>query len=328
MRHRRNSAFKCRRWRAWTLASVLCLAGVLLIGADHRKTSRRAKPPAFDPKRVGSTFFPDVFAKLQGDRPVLGTGDGQASRPDSPSSPMEGGGSSSSVAWDELISASSIEDEVKSLKLALNQSVTTPSQFRSRGYKAARREFTLLNMLFWIVEHYQGDVRWKADAKAARQKFGSVAGNAKAGANEQTYAQAKQTKDLLDRLLRGERAGVEPDEDEEVSWEPVSPRRPLMQWLEERYEADLKAWTSNDKEFQAHGEDVLREAEVVAAIGQFFLEEGMDDAEDEEYRAFSEQMKSAAQAVVSAVKQNDLSAAQSGVGKISQACSNCHDAYR
>ncbi len=317
------------RVRWLSLLAALLLGGITFgLKADNPASKRRAKAPSFDPQQVSATFFPDVFSVLQGERPKLGEASGGASK--TPGVPTSGEGASpaGSVVWDDLISPTSLEDEVKSLKVALNQSVTTPTQFRSRGYRSARREFTLLNMLFWIIEHYRGDVRWKNDATAVRQKFGSVAGNSKAGGNEQTYAQAKQAKELLDRLIRGERAGVEPNKDEEVSWEPVSPRRPLMQWLEKRFEANLKAWTSNDKEFQSNSEELLREAELVAAIAQFFMEEGMDDADDEEYRAFCESMKAGALAVASATKNGDLTGAQRGVGEISKACSNCHESYR
>ncbi len=313
----------------WLPVLALLLIGGVTFGlkAGDPASKRRAKAPSFDPQRVSATFFPDVFSVLQGERPKLSEDSG-GSKATGAATSGEAASPQSSVVWDDIISATSLEDEIKDLKTELNKSVTTPTQFRSRGYRSARREFTLLNMLFWIIEHYQGDVRWKNDATAVRQKFGSVAGNSKAGGNEQTYAQAKQAKELLDRLIRGERAGIEPDKDEEVSWEPVSPRRPLMQWLEKRFEANLKAWTSSDKEFQSNSEELLREAELVAAIAQFFLEEGMDDADDEEYRAFCESMKAGALAVASATKNGDLAGAQSGVGEISKSCSNCHESYR
>ena len=313
----------------WLPVLALLLIGGVTFGlkAGDSASKRRAKAPSFDPQRVSATFFPDVFSVLQGERPKLSEDSG-GSKATGAATSGEAASPQSSVVWDDIISATSLEDEIKDLKTELNKSVTTPTQFRSRGYRSARREFTLLNMLFWIIEHYQGDVRWKNDATAVRQKFGSVAGNSKAGGNEQTYAQAKQAKELLDRLIRGERAGIEPDKDEEVSWEPVSPRRPLMQWLEKRFEANLKAWTSSDKEFQSNSEELLREAELVAAIAQFFLEEGMDDADDEEYRAFCESMKAGALAVASATKNGDLAGAQSGVGEISKSCSNCHESYR
>ena len=314
--------------RLLPVLAVLLIGGITFgLKADDPASKRRAKAPSFDPQQVSATFFPDVFSVLQGERPKLGAGSG-GSKTAGAATSGESASPQSSAVWDDIISATSLEDEIKALKVDVNKSVTTPTQFRSRGYRSARREFTLLNMLFWIIEHYRGDVRWKNDATAVRQKFGSVAGNSKAGGNEQTYAQAKQAKELLDRLIRGERAGIEPDKDEEISWEPVSPRRPLMQWLEKRFEANLKAWTSSDKEFQSNSEELLREAELVAAIAQFFMEEGMDDADDEEYRAFCESMKAGALAVASATKNGDLAGAQSGVGEISKACSNCHESYR
>ncbi len=329
MGHRRLRTKSCAAGAVWLVVCSLSCIALSVSADDGAYADRRAKPPKFDPGRVSSTFFDDVFSKLQGERPsrVAGESGGAAAASDSGSG-QAAENMGSGVAWDELISATSIEDEIKSLRIALNESVTTPSQFRSRGHKPARRQFVLLNMLFWVMEHYRGDVRWKSNAKAIRQLLGKTAGGAKAGGNEQAYAQARRAKDVLDQLIRGERAGVEPLEEDEVVWEAVAPRRPLMRLLEDRFEANLKAWTSNESEFKSNSEELLREAELVAAIGQFFIEDGMDDADDEEYAAFSEAMKGAAQQVVNAVKQGDLAAAQKGVGQMSQSCANCHDDYR
>lgn len=326
-RHRQNANSRLRPRHPRLLLAILLLCSLCLLvaGADGPDRQRRAKPPTFDSSKVSGVFFSDVFAKLQGTRPVKGTAAPTGSAKPGAANAATNTGPS---VWDELISASSIEDEVKHLRVMLNESITTPGQFASRGHKAARREFVLLNLLFWIVEHYHGDVRWKDYATVARQQFGSAAGNAKAGGNEQTYTQAKRCRDLLDELIRGEKPAAAPFEEDEITWEPVAPRRPLMQWLEQRFEADLKQWTSSESEFKANAEELLREAELVAAIGQFFKEPGMDDADDAEYQQFCDAMKQGAQSVAAAVKQGDLAAAQKGVGQISQACSNCHEGYR
>ena len=264
---------------------------------------------------------------LQGPRPAVGPADNASSADMAPggSEPSPEGAAGS--VWDQIVSAGSIEDEVKSLRVALNSSITTPTQFAGKGHKLARRQFALLTVLFWAIEHYGGEIRWKADARAARQKFGSVTGNAKAGGNAQTYAQAKACREMLDQLIRGERIGIEPSEDD-VEWEGVAPRRPLMYLLEKRFEADLKEWTRDEGAVKSNAEELLREAELVAMIAEFLKADGMDDADDDEYRKFCNEMKQGALQVVQGVKQQDAGMAQKGVSAISSSCSNCHESYR
>ena len=315
---------------AVTLAAAFMGAtGSVSIAADEpaKNAARRVKPPKFDARGVSKVFFPDVFAMLNGERPTAGSaGPMRGSTPGGPATPMESGQPESGV-WDSIISAPSVEDEVKALRVALNESITTPTNFAGKGHKAARRHFALLTVLFWTIEHYGGQVRWKDDARAARQKFGSVTGNAKAGGNAQTYTQAKQSRDLLDQLIRGERPGIEASDDD-VEWESVAPRRPLMTLLEKRFEADLKTWTRDEAAVKSNAEDLLREAELVAMIAEFFKADGMPDADDDEYRKYSDQMKEGALQIVQGIKQNDAGTAQKGVSLVSRSCANCHDDYR
>src|SRR4029450_13371139 len=104
--------------------------------------------------------------------------------------------------WAALISGTTIEDEIKSLKLQVDQNVTTPSDFAGKGYKLARRDFSVLAMLFGIAGEYEGDVRWKNDAPAARAVLGRPANNSKVG-TQQVWAEAKQRKEELTDLLGG-----------------------------------------------------------------------------------------------------------------------------
>ena len=59
-----------------------------------------------------------------------------------------------SNAWSRVISAATLEDEIKLLKLNVDKTVTTPSSFAGRGHKPARLDFSLLAMLFAIVDQF------------------------------------------------------------------------------------------------------------------------------------------------------------------------------
>ena len=159
----------------WTIGLFL---GVQLVGlglAQDRAKSpkRRARRPVFDAQEVDRIFFNDLYAELVGDRPANIS---IASTPTTagPATSGDGGAASSAGAtgnWAQLISATTIEDEIKALKMQVDKDVTTISDFAGRGYKVCRTHFSSLAALFNVIHEYDGDVRWKKQARAARDLF-------------------------------------------------------------------------------------------------------------------------------------------------------------
>jgi hypothetical protein len=219
-----------------------------------------------------------------------------------------------------------LEDEVKAIKLKVDQAVTTPNRFRSQGYRACRRYFTTLAMLFAIIEEYDGDVRWKSAAPALRQAFARAAANCKTG-SAQAYNEAKLRKlDLQDAVGGG--AVNLPNAGPRENWEGVCDRSPLMQRLESSLQEAMRPQTASQGEFQANLEDLFREAQLVAAIGRVLKQDRMMDAGDEDYDGFCDSMSDAANSLAEAIKSNSYEKATSAVGQIGQSCSACHELYR
>lgn len=306
-----------------TFGIILVLA--VLASGQGRKPANRAKLPTFDSAKTNRIFFSDVFARLEGERPanpnvrIAQNAGGEAPGEDDVPE-------SQSYAWSKIISATSIEDEVKAIKLATDKNITTPQDFAGRGYKEVRRDFSVLAMLFAIINEYDADVRWKKDAAAARDIFARTASNAKAG-NNNVYNEAKKRKDELLDLINGA-ALTARAETEENDWTRIADRSPLMQRLEAAQDKKLAKWTSNADAFSEEIEGVLREAEIIAAISETLTREGMDDGEDETYAEFANLMKKNALEVVAAVKANNAEQARKATGEIAKACSDCHDNYR
>lgn len=307
--------------------TTVCLVSVLALIASGqgRQPAKRAKLPTFDSAKTNRIFFPDVFARLEGERPanpnaaIVQTPSGGA-----PANADVATGQS--YAWSKIISPVSIEDEIKSIKLATDKNITTPQDFAGRGYKEVRRDFSVLAMLFAIINEYDGDVRWTKDAAAARDIFARTASNAKAG-NNNVYNESKKRKDDLQDLLNGA-ALAEKAVTEENDWTKIADRSPLMQRLETAQEKKLAAFTSSAESFSEDSENAMREAEIIAAIAETLTREGMDEAEDETYAGFANLMKRSALDVVAAVKSNNADQARAATGEIAKACSDCHDNYR
>ncbi len=321
---------KCRLGTTLAIIVAALLSGTGWVAAQSgEKEHRRAKLPKFSKQESSQIFFENVFSTLVGKRPAAGSGrqdPGTAVTPaggaPSRDEPTEG-----QFAWSTIISATTIEDEIKLRKLELDKLITTPTAFAGRGYKPARQSFSLLAMLFAIIDQYDGDVRWKSQAPAARDMFSRTAANLKAGGSIQVYKEAKQRNLDLGDVVRGSRLESS-SEEEERTWDAVVDRTPLMQLLESRFETNLKQWTNSDSEFNNDPEKVRHEAELVAAIGQVLMDENMEDAADEEYRQFAQLLRDGAQQVVRAVQAKDAGLASNGVSDIGRSCVECHDSYR
>lgn len=306
-------------------AVCLCLLNLVVLAQDKKgQAKKRANPPKFG-SEVSRIFFDDVFSKLQGERPANPGATVVAAAPAGGSPNGESGGTS--FAWSKMISSTTIEDEIKSIKLNVDKSVTTPSEFSGRGHKKVRRDFSILAALFAIIGEYDDDVRWKKMGPVARDIFARTARNTKAGGNTNTYNESKQRKaDLQDLIggasLQGEAEQVDAD------WSSVCDRGPLMQRLESGFEVKLSGWISNETEFKANPDGVLHEAEIVAALSEVLIKEGMDDWDDDEYSGFAKRMKQAAIEMSSAVKLNNYDQARKASGEIKKACTECHEFYR
>ena len=305
--------------------AVIALAPVLW-GQTKGKPVKRAQPPKFEKK--GDVFYADAFKEgLTGPRPAdLGKAAPTVTvNPGSSSTPNTGGVAGS--GWSAIISSQTIEDEVKQLKGLIDQEVTTPSDYAGKGYKVARRDFSVLAMLFGIAGEYDGDVRWKKDAPAARDVFARTAANSKVGTS-QVFQEAKLRKAELQDLVGGSSPYQGKDAEAKAVWGSVCGRTPLMQHLDRIYEPQLKPLLADKGQFTANIDKVVHDAEMIAAIGAVLAKEGMEDADADEYKAFCIKLQKAGKEIVEACKVKNFDAASSAGTAIGKTCTECHESYR
>jgi hypothetical protein len=291
------------------------------------KAVKRARPPKLTKSDI---FYADAFKEgLVGERPAdLAKPVAPASSQAVSSAPAAGSGAPLAASgWPALISAATIEDMIKALKQQVDQEVTTATDFAGKGHKLARRDYSLLAMLFGIAAEYGGDVRWKKDAAAARDAFARSAANFKVG-TPQAFAEAKARKEELADLVGGSSPFAGKEADLKANWAQIAGRAPLMQFLEMAWEPRLKPALGNKTQFTASTDKVLRDAELFAAIGEVLGKEGMPDADSAEYKAFSAKLRDGAKQIIEAVKTKNYEEAASASGTISKACAECHESYR
>ncbi|MFO0870076.1 MAG: cytochrome c [Pirellulales bacterium] len=314
------------------LVAIVIIVGPLWAQTKGGKSVKRAATPKFSASDIKGVYFEDVFdgKVLAGERPAnLGAvASGGSKSSGAPASAGDGGAANDNAGsgWSKMVAPTTLEDEIKAIKLQVDKTVTTPTDFAGKGYKESRRNFMMLAMLFGVISEYDGEVRWKQFAPSARELFGRTAANAKVG-TQQVYNEAKQRKGDLEELLSGS-LSAKTNAEPKVSWGTICDRSPLMQRLEMGLEPHLQPWTASKADFMGKKDELLREAQLFAVMGHVLMQDGMSDADDKEYVAFCEMLKKAALDVADAVKLGNDDAARQAVGRISKSCADCHDKYR
>jgi hypothetical protein len=316
---------------AFVVASAVVVVAANELAAKARsekkqRTFKTAAPPKFKEDEV-STFFDDALKQLGPGQPgaAVAAAIPQAGTPGEESD--GGGGGASDAAWSKLISASTIEDEIKAQASPLAEVTKTPSVFKGGGNHPARMHFTEVAMLFGIIAQYDADVRWKKDALGLRDIYKRAGGNCKVG-TDNSYKEAKQRSDDLGQLIMGGKVETaKPDPD--AKWADIANRPPLMTRMgKEGYDPKIKAWTSDKGEFSKNRNALLEEAQVVAAIGHLIQDPSYEYADDEDYLKYAKSLEKAALEIVEAVKGDSLERAQAAAGQLNKACSACHEGYR
>jgi len=310
-------------------SGLLAALSVLSLAASMASAQeRRASPPEFSADEIRGVFFEDLSKAIRGQRPALASIRKSAEQPDlaeTEADSTEVQDSGTGALWSSLISPTSLEDEVKRVRLHFDSLITTPGAFNSGGYLEARVDLSVLAMMFAVINEYGGDVRWKEHAAAARDLLARSAFNCKAGSN-QVYNEAKLRRADLQDLVSG--AGLsQRDAQPENDWSRIVDRSPLMDYADQLINA-LEDANRNEDSIQENLPAIKRNAELLAVLGEVLVREGMAEADDDDYAKLSRGMVSEAKQVVGAIERRDLQAISTGISGIRQRCDTCHNQYR
>jgi hypothetical protein len=294
---------------------------------------KRAPPPTFDPQEVEQIFFTDARKALVGQRPARlpAKNADPANVGTSASPPIQAGPQTTpgdGVVWSKLISPETLADEVKAYPPLLGAVVKTPSQFQGKGAREARRYFSTIATMFAIIAGYDGDVRWKNQAAAARELFARAGFNSKSD-NENVYNEARQRTAELGSLLRGETLAPPPAIEPQPNFNEQVANRPPLMWRLERAQQDrLTVWTANRADFTRNLAGIKHEAEMVAALAQVIQDPSFPDSDSETYSQYARTLQQSALAVRDAVERKDGDAARRAGAVLSKACNDCHADFR
>ncbi|MDA7980976.1 MAG: cytochrome c [Pirellulales bacterium] len=305
------------------VAVLLC---AVVWAQSHRKPPNKRPPQRWD-QRILNAFFEDIRSAVgpgePGTAPRTAPGGGSVATTDSG---VGDGGATGGFAWSELVSAETLEDEIKKIALDLEETVASPGRFKSGRHNDARRMFSVSAVVFAVINEYDKDVRFKDNSAGLRNAVAKAGVNCKVN-TDGAYNDAKAKFQQLQEIVRG--ANVEiPAPKDPLPHVEVAEYGPLMQRMELGFLEIVKPGTSSGAEFRSAQEDILHEAEILALFSQFFHHESYDYGEDETFLGLADELQSQAKALATATKTGDLNAAQSAVGAIDKSCTECHGGYR
>jgi len=308
------------------IRQVLILLVLMALSARMATAQqRRAPPPKFERQQWGKIFFTDWREGIRGERPPLASlrqpNTATAEPRDVTAKPAAA--EQSTGPWRDLIRPAALEDEVKRLKLHFDSVVTTPSAFNSGGFQTARVDLSVLATLMAVIHEYGGDVRWQEHAAAARDVLARTAYNSKA-ASAQVYNEARRRKADLQDLLSGSGVSASSEVSAANDWSNIADRAPLMEYAEQLIERLEDAALSTEPKEQ----EIARNAQLVAVLGEVLVQPGMVDADDEDYVTLSRAMSAAGSELANTLEQGSLDRVPSAVNEIRRRCDACHEQYR
>ena len=296
-------------------------------GRSAQREIRRAKPPAsaWD-RNTAKTFHEDAFVELDGERPNFAAAAQRpatagASQADAATAPAAGG-----FKWSALVSEETLTDEIKDMKSVLAGTVASQSDFKGGGYDKAREAFSAVALAFGVIAAYDQEIRWKKDAETARDLFARVGSNCKVG-TDQSFNESKLRVADLESLLDGIAPTARADREDDFRWSQVAGRPALMSRLESA-DATLAAASASKADFDKAVDRVLRDAEIVAVIGEAIQRADYEYFDDDTYRGYASAMRDAALRVRGAAQKKDYDTARAALGELKKSCDTCHGDYR
>ncbi|MEM6691078.1 MAG: hypothetical protein AAF664_16740 [Planctomycetota bacterium] len=307
------------------LIVLFALLSPSLVANDANSPEPRAKRPDTDKSEAYKAAFDISLEQLFKDKSLdLGELRSQqaAARNGGSSADNEKG----SQGWSKLISAGSLEEEVKRFRNEFDQGLAAIGPFKSGGYQDSRVQLSVLATLFAVISEYDEDVKWKKQAVEMRVRLARSAGNFRSG-SVQVFNEAKQRSGDLADLVNGVSSGNASDSDESVDWVSIADRSVLMEYADLLL-MDMEDESSDADSVSSAAGPLARRAELLAMLGKVLVQDEMDDASDKDYASLSLGMTSAATDVARSLSIDDYDSVPASVAKIRQSCSNCHESYR
>ena len=247
---------------------------------------------------------------------------------DSPKPPMEtttapaAGGENS---WATLITAATIDEEVKSIRNFLNENVHSVGTFNSSMLMIPPKAAALGAVAGIVMEHPES-ISWKDDAKYVRDLAKKMNSSVlQRGAKDQK--RIEELYDAVDATLsRSKPAGLE-EPPESDSFAEVAEMRLLMMRMEEA-EKRLKTEAGSESTMGEKKAMVAHEASMMAVMAKIVSMPAYGYGDDPKFTGYANEVLKASQDIKTAAESGDFAGYESALTRVSTTCSNCHSDYK
>lgn len=302
---------------------IAMATSALLFAAPKVIPGAKAKAPVFDAS-VREIFTEDARKLLEGapaDRNAQSQPAANVVKP-----AAQTGNSPEGEGWSKLISATTLEDEIKQQLAAVEKAVRSPSDFKGGGYKDARIAFSYLATLFGVIEQYDANVRWKKDAAALTATFARVGKNCKVG-TDSAFKEARLRFDDLSDLIRG----GNPELLQPLTtsaWGDIADRSPLMSQMDAILTQQLKPVTGSKSQFEKNRESIEGDGQTLVVLARIIQDASYEYGDDETYLGYAKELERQTLEFVAATRDGAVEKAQSSLAQVQQSCTKCHEDYR
>jgi len=233
-------------------------------------------------------------------------------------------GVSDGTDWMRLITAETLDAEVRNIRNSLDQRLRSVGAFNQSIFEIPPQAATLAALSAVAIVH-AGDVRWKDRAGYIRDLSGKM--NA-----EPLQRGAKLQRTLLDLFedITDTLSGSPPTDFEpagSVEFHEVAEMRQLMKRIELGFNR-LKTDAGNEQSFRSEAGMVRHEAAILATLMQIITTEGYGYSDDDEFLAHARPAIDSCVNMVSAADDGSFETYDAGLSRVTRACTECHSEYR
>ena len=228
-------------------------------------------------------------------------------------------------SWEALITAATIDEEVKSIRNFLNENVHSVGTFNSSMLMIPPKAAALGAVAGIVMEHSES-VPWKDDAKYVRDLAKKMNSSAlQRGAKDQK--RIEELYDAVDATLsRSKPSGLE-EPPESDSFAEVAEMRLLMMRMEEA-EKRLKTEAGTESAMGEKKDMVAHEASMMAVMAKIVAMPGYGYGDDAKFTGYAKEVLKASQDIKTAAESGDFAGYEAALTRVSTTCSNCHSDFK
>jgi cytochrome c556 len=304
--------------------SLSLVAGIVLAQRASNAGRKKGPPTSFDP-RVEDAFFADVL-KAHGKgtlEDALKSGGPAAGQPKTVESDGGGGGE---AGWAKVISADTLESEIKTAINEAGPHVDSKTKWAT-GHRKVRALYSTMAVCFAVIAKYDGEVKYKKSALALRDGLSRAAANAKVN-SDQALQEAKARLNDLIQVRNGGGGPAADNADPKAPFKAIVDVSEAMKRMASAHEEGecLKVWIAAADGFKSKKAQIVHQAEMLGMLAKVLQDPSYEYPD--EFGQIAKGVQTAAEEIVQAVKADNHQAAQTAVGKITNACTNCHGKFR